>query len=252
MKQIFIRAAIICGLLFVSTPVRAAIVFTNEGASSAPDMNSTSDASSFSTESWTPPTSGLILACVFSRAVTASENTLPTISGNNITWTQIETLAGASDTRVTLFGANASGSSAGATTIDFAGAVQRHRNVSFASVAGADLSGGVLAAIVQKPTNSGTGTTATVSLSAAGNANNRPYMCTRTNQNEVIDPRENWTELDDMSNTTLVSTETQYRADAFETTATSTWATSTGWLAIAVEIKAAAAGRRPAAPIIMP
>lgn len=39
-----------------------AIAFVNDGASANPDINSSTDAAAYANSSWTPPTSGLIVA----------------------------------------------------------------------------------------------------------------------------------------------------------------------------------------------
>src|SRR3989304_3062556 len=133
-----------------------AITFQNLGANANPDINNNADQNSYANSSWTPPTSELILVFVSSRATSGTTN-VPTISGNNLTWTQIATVNFAGAHTMTLFGANASGSSVGATTIDFGGQTQLGCKASFFHATGVDLSGGVTAAFVQSPTNSGQG-----------------------------------------------------------------------------------------------
>src|SRR5688572_25793135 len=90
-----------------------ALAFSNLGASANPDINSGTDAASYANTSWTPPTSGLIKVAVWSREAAGPNQ--PTISGNNLTWTAIATVVASTVHRLTLFGANASGSSAGVT-----------------------------------------------------------------------------------------------------------------------------------------
>jgi hypothetical protein len=60
-------------------------------------------------------------------------------------------------------------------------------------------------------------------------------------------PRTNWTELDDMVQGGSLNTETQYRGDAFETTASATWdGANRGHIGIAAELKAVSALSAPA------
>lgn len=220
-----------------------AIAFANLGASANPDINSGTDATSYANTSWTPPASGLIIVFVIAKRTAALDT--PTISGNGLTWVQIgSTLnCGGNNHGLSLFAANASGSSTGATTIDFGANTQLHCSASFFHADGVDLSGGVAAAFVQNPTATGTGTTATVTLAAAGNSNNRPIAGFFHAQNEAKTPRTNWTEIDDLAGSAGIrDLETQWRDDAFETTATATWATSDIWGGVAAELKAAAAG----------
>jgi hypothetical protein len=216
--------------------------FANLGTSAAPDINSDTDASSYANASWTPPTSGLIVVFVYHRATTA---TTPTISGNSLTWTQIASHRDAGGNwRITLFGANASGSSTGATTVDFGGQTQLFCRASFFQVTDADLTGGVAAAFVQTVTGEGSAATSlSLTLSAAGHADNRPISGFAHSQNQGKTPRTNWTELDDVTGSfPNASVETQYRSDAFETTASATWTTSATAVGIAAEIKGASGG----------
>jgi len=226
-----------------------AIAFANLGTSANPDINSAADASSYANSSWTPPTAGLLFVFVFNRQAAATVQT-PTISGNGITYIQIATKIDAQSTRrLTLFGANLTGATAGATTIDYATVTQTGCVASFFYCTGADLSGGVAAAFVQSPSATGTTeTTGTVTLAAAGNAANRPISCFYVNLEQSVTHRANWTEVDDFTGSAPArGFDSQYRDDAFETTATATWTTGDRWIGIAAEIKAtvAAGGGNP-------
>ena len=215
------------------------IAFANLGVSANPDINSATDATSYANSSWTPPTSGLIIVYVAARRAAALDT--PTISGNGITWTQIGVTLDASGANhgLSLFGANATGSAAGVTTVDFGGNTQLGCCVSFFHATGVDLTGGVAAAFVQNPRAIGSSTTGSVTLAAVSAADNRPISGWYHVTNEAVTPRANWTELDDLAGATHNRVlETQYRDDAFETTATATWATSDNWGGIAAELKA--------------
>ncbi len=218
-----------------------AVAFANLGVSATPDFASGTDAASYATGSWTPPTNDLIILYVFNRATTGAPNT-PTVSGNGLTWTQIKTVVDSGNLRrMTLFGANASGSSAGATTIDFAGQTQTMCYAFFFQATSVDLSGGVAAAFVQSPTGTGSATSGSITLAAAGSADNRPISGWFHSAQQGSTERTNWTEADDLSAGAPVGgMETQYRSDAFEITASASWVTSAVWVGIAAEIKAAA------------
>jgi hypothetical protein len=220
----------------------AAVAFTNLGASANPDISNNVDAASYANTSWTPPTSGLIVVFVYSRNA-AGPNT-PTMSGNSLTWTAITNVLWNVIHRLTLFGANASGSTTGATTVDFAAQTQLGCDASFFQATNVDLTGGVSAAFVQSPTNSGAAATSgSVTLSAAGSSDNRPIACFVHPIQEATTERTNWTEMDDLSGTGPVrGVASQVRSDVFETTASATWTTSAVWGAIAAEIKAVVAG----------
>jgi hypothetical protein len=229
-----------------------AITFTNLGASANPDINSSANATSYANSSWTPPTSGLIILAVGNRQVNdGTEIVTPTVSGNGLTWTQIDTQpfslnSGFHRQRVTLFAANASGSSAGATTISFS-VGQERCNASFFLVEGVDLSGGVAGAFVQvvkdNSTAGGDGLSLSLTLASASHADNRPILAMAENDNNAVTPRTNWTEMDDLAGaSTNLVVETQVREDTFETTASASWSLSGAWGAIAAELKADTGG----------
>jgi hypothetical protein len=223
-----------------------AISFSNLGNSvglgtngaANPDINDPTNLTEYTTSSWTPPSSGLIIVAVWTRESGGAP--FPTISGNSLTWTSIKTYAYDSIYGLAIFGANASGSSTGITTITYASSPAAGF-ISFFSATGVDLSGGVAAAFVQTPTNSGAAATSgSVTLSAAGDANNRPIAVFEHHANEATTHRTNWTEGDDMhGDGPDRALHTQYRSDAFETTASASWSTSTNWGCIAAELKAA-------------
>lgn len=216
------------------------IVLANLGASANPDINNSANQTSYANLSWTPPVSGLIILFVLATRATGPDT--PTVSGNSLTWTQIGTTldCGAGGTGLSLFAADASGSAAGVTTIDFGANTQASCNASFFEATGVDLTGGVAAAFVQNPRNTAaSGTTGTVTLSAAAHADNRPIVGFFHQANEAATERANWTEADDLAGSAGIrDLETQWRADAFETTATATWASSSAWGGIAAELKA--------------
>lgn len=215
------------------------LAFANLGASAAPDVNNDADATSYASASWTPPATGLLVVFVHARGLDANGSDPVTVTGNNVTWTQIgATVACAANSMAALLAADASASTTGATTFNFGAETETNLTVSFFHVTGADVSGGVAAAFVQRPTNSGTGTSGSVTLSSAAATTNRPIAFFWHDTNEAKTPRANWTELDDLTGAARNrNIETQYRGDAFETTASATWITSTIWCGIAAEIK---------------
>jgi hypothetical protein len=219
-------------------PPVGSIAFDNLGASANPDIDDTVDRTSYTNISWTPPTIGLIMVYVVSNTA-AGTPTTPTMSGNSLTWTQIATVGnGTIHKRITLFGANASGSTTGITTVDFGAETQDRCEAAFMSVTGVDLTGGVAAAFVQAPPGDATGTSGSITLAPAGDSLNRPISGWHLNAGGIsIIPRANWTEVDQL--TVGNRTETQCRPDAFETTASATWdGASRAWLGIAAELKA--------------
>lgn len=214
-----------------------AITFTNLGASANPDINSTTDATSYINSIWLPPTSGLIILAVYSRQTGGPPQ--PLVTGNSITWTPVASVTSAAVHRLTLYGANANGSTSGTTKIDFAGGTQLQCAASFFLAEGVDLSGGVAGAFVQASLATGSNIqTLSATLLAAGSADNRPIFAIYHAAGEATTPRTDWDELDDLSNPGY-GLQTQARDDAFETTASATWASAVFAAAIAAEIKAA-------------
>src|SRR5207302_6943185 len=109
---------------------------------------------------------------------------------------------------------------------------------SFFHASNVDLSGGVAAAFVQSPTGSGTAASGSIAVASPGNSANRPVSGWFHAQNEVTSPRTNWAEVDDGNhNMPNAAMESQWRSDAFETTASASWSTSSAWLGIAAELK---------------
>ena len=218
-----------------------AITFSNLGNSAAPDLNDNTDATSYATSSWAPPSSGLIIVDVFTQQASGFPD-IPTVSGNSLTWTQIQTITFSSVRRLTRFAANASGSTTGTTTFSGFSATQAGIRASFYLADGTDVDNGVTQTFIQSPTNSGSSvTTLSITLSAAADSNNRPcavFFTSNDNANQT--PRTNWTELDDLHNFEQKSLATQYRGDAFETTASSSWPSNAVCAGIASELKVGA------------
>jgi hypothetical protein len=220
-----------------------AVTGTNLGSSAAPDFESTTDGSLFANVSWTPPTCDLILLWVFNTRST-DLGSAGAVSGNGLTWTQIQTVgrdAGTITYRLTLYAADArSGASAGQTTVSFAGDTQTSVIMEFQRVDGVDLSGGVAAAFVQTPTNNNTSTNLAITLSAASDIANRFFAAIGhgTNENHTVEA--GWDELDDLGGFTpghaLVSF---WDSDSVaDLTPSASWTTSGAAVGIAIEIKA--------------
>lgn len=222
------------------------IAFVNLGVNANPDINSTTNANAYSNSSQTFPTDGLIIAWVGSKNAGGGGTTTPTIGGTDgLTWVQIgSTLDCTGSHGLSLFAADASDAVAGVTTVDFGGVTQHHCSVSFSQVTGVDLSGGVAAAFVQNVNNQTNNVTSlSVTLASAANADNRPIAGIYHDENEGKTPRTNWTELDDLFTASRNhGLETQFRAGAFEITASGSWSTTANAGIIAAELKADTGG----------
>ena len=221
-----------------------AISFTNLGASTTPDIASTSNVATYATASWSPPaTAGVLLCGWIGNSHLSAAPTPSGLTGNGITWTQIATHITASGTsRITLYGAHASGATTGATTAAFGGVSSTGCWLAFFQADGTDVAAGVVQTFIQAPTATGTGTSGSVSLAAPASSNNRPISGWMHGTEEATAPRASWTELDEMTYASPARRgETQYRGDAFEQTASATWTTSSAWVGIAAELKELAA-----------
>jgi hypothetical protein len=208
-------------------------------------FSTTSAASYAASPSYTPAAGSLLVAFVESSLASSPIN--PTsVTGHGVTFSSLS-IAGALSTthRVSVWVADSGAApTAVATTASFGSTNQSGCSIIEYEITGVDLSGGAVAAIVQSPVNTGTGTTGTVTLSAAGNSENIELAAFVHLANEGTTPRTNWTEpvgSDGNFNAPATGVEAQYRTDTFETTVSATWATSSAWLGVALEIKAALA-----------
>lgn len=207
-------------------------------------LYSTTNATSYATSTtYTPAANSLLVAFV---AVSATSPVVPpTIAGHGLTWSAVTltdhalstthridvyvALAGASPSSAAFTVSGYSGNQTGAVLIEF-------------EITGHDLSVTALNNIIQSPTATGSGTTGTVTLASAAVSTNRPLSFFVHLANEATTPRTNWTETasaDGNYNNPATGGEAQFRSDAFETTSTATWLTSSSWLGVALEIKGA-------------
>jgi len=209
---------------------------------SAPQtVASGTDASSYSTASWTPTAGDLLLAFVSSTFSGGTPNT-PTVSGNGLTWSQAATYAhdtSGTEGRLTLLVAVATSPTAGVTTASFGGQTQLSGQMHIIAVAGADTSGGALAAIVQTVTGAvnASATSGSLTYAALGNTSNGIVSAFWHQANETTTPGTGDTELADTGQAgPSGNMETQYETNA--TAAGGTWTTSAGWGALGAEVKA--------------
>src|SRR3989344_2577104 len=204
--------------------------------------SSTTDASSYTTASITPSANKLILVAVTIRNDTSDAASAPTISGNGLTWVQINTQSFGARQNLTLFRSMGASPSAGVITIDTGGDTMDMVSWTVAEFDGVDTSGtNGSGAIVQNAVNSTTGATSlTVPLAAFGSANNATYgTFTHSQFNEGIAQGTGFTELADSFAAGVYGTESEWRNDN-DTSVDASWVTSGNAAGIAVEIKAAA------------
>ncbi len=124
-------------------------------------------------------------------------------------------------------------------------------NLAVLEVTGAYVSGTVLDAFEQQTAGvyiaeatdqTGTATSLSVTLKSPDNVLNRPFSAFLHNIAQVKAPRTNWTETADINHANPAKgTDTQYRSDAHETTASATWITAANAKGLAWTIRDATA-----------
>ena len=217
----------------------------------------TTNASSYTTASVTPGANTLIIVSVSNNIGTAPVTT-PTLSGNGLTYVQIDTLAwntvASPVTRTTMFRAMGASPSAGAITIDFGGTTQNGCIWAVNQFSGTDTSGtNGSGAVVQSALSAAPDTNATsvtVTLASFGDAaNNAAYISAAHSANEAATQETGWTELSDNGHATPNRSAASAWLLGEDTSPSYSWASNTGKGAIAIEVKAAAAGGAAAAAI---
>jgi hypothetical protein len=230
--------AVLVALALLSIRLEAAIAFTH-----LETTGSTTDATSFTTGSVTPTADRLqLLAVVNTKSSTA---TLPTVSGDGLTWVQVATCTYDSSTakRLTLFRALGASPSTGSLTIDFGGTTQTGIGWSWVEVSGTDTSGtNGSGAIVQAVCGTeATTATPSVTLSAFGNAANATYGAFGIGTNPTCTAGTGFTKAGSFSHTTPASAICSEYQTANDTSVDLTWSASNTGLGIGVEIKDATA-----------
>lgn len=203
----------------------------------APNFTSFDVQPSYSTPSWTPPTSGIILAVVFNEDYNLSPATIPTMSGNNVTWKQVDTEF-ASWRRLTVFAAEATGSTTGSTTISFGTADQFECAALFYHLTGANIEW-ELTDVFTDPTSrtTSTGVTSFTAYLFSPVTYDKCYFAAVVHfKAESTNPQAGWTELDDVI-LDIYGLETQWTSDAANRAMGASWATASRYIAIGFPIR---------------
>jgi hypothetical protein len=207
--------------------------------------DSTCDGPTASTASITPTSNSLVLACVVTEIATGTA-VLPTLTGNGLTWVQVATqLATSNLFRVTLFRASGASPSAGAVSIAIS-ANQANCTWGIGEFTGQDTSGtSGSGAIVQSVANAGTGgiTSLVVNLAAFADSANAAFGCFGNTNNTAVIPGTGFTEMGTQASGGAAS-RAFIEADGNDTSVDASCGTSTGFTAIAAEIKAVAVTTR--------
>ena len=189
------------------------------------------------TGSVTPAADGALLLIVYAYQLGVFADTT-TVSGAGLTWTKVKTVTGAAGLEIlTLFVGYGGTPALGALTITLSATAVGGRYAVVQQTA-QDMSANPAG---YSNSNSGTGTTGTVAMAAASvTAGRRMFSFFGHRIAEATTPDSTmltWTEITDAT-TTLAALEGQW-VDGVDPTASATWATSSSWLAIAMELKAA-------------
>lgn len=212
---------------------------------------STTDNTVFTTGSFTPGANDLIIFCVAGVRGGSTNPTVPTITDSvGLTWTDISEFlpltTGVNRLRMSVFAAQAGASPPAMTVTATYGATLTACVWQWATVSGSDVANGVLQSILNIVTtvaDSANANNLSITLAAASDSNNRPFLFATHTSNEVTTPRTNWTELGDAGVASpAFASQSQWRSDTFETTATASWSTSSIFGGIAFEIKNAVVG----------
>ena len=195
----------------------------------------------YTTASISPSGDALLLAWVASRDLLSGNASVPTVTGNGLTWVQVATqIFSGADRRLTLFRAMGAAPTPGIVTFTFGNqqwacvwSVAEFTHVETGGTAGAD-------AIGQSATNQGSGSSLTVTLAAltsgnVGAAGFGGYV------GSLLDPGSGWTLLGRALDLTPLSVMSEWNATG-DATADATFGGSGDLTGIAAEIKAGAAG----------
>ena len=137
---------------------------------------SESNTTVYTTGTFQPAGNSLVLLAVASKSVSSGDNVVPTVTGNGLTWVEVDNeIPQANYTRLTVFRAMGSSPTSGQATITFSATqdsilwdIQEFANV---DTSGTNGSG----AIVQTVSNTATATSVTVTLAAFGATDNATY-----------------------------------------------------------------------------
>jgi hypothetical protein len=205
---------------------------------------SETDANSYTTASVSPTANNLILLTVVNRSGD-SVNTVPTATGNGLTWVQVNSVAydagGSSRRTLTVLRAMGASPSSGAITIAFAGVTQTDCLWSVDQFSGIDTSGtNGSGAIVQSNTViDPNGGTVTVTLAAFGSADNATFGAFGDSSTTLWTQGSGFTALGSKASTNNTTIFTEWKAPNDTSVDASGFASDAG--GIGIEIKAAAA-----------
>ena len=217
-------------------------------ATNLTSFSSDTDATSYNTSSITPSSNNLVLITVTN--VKSSTPDTPTVSGNGLTWVQIDTHVIDSlgtQRRQTLFRSMGSAPTTGAITIDFGGNTQTACTAVVDQFSGIDTSGtngsgAIVQSVKTTQDNTGNTTSCTATLAAFSSTNNATYGAFGSSGVTGLAAGTGFTLLASASSTTPTSSANTEWKSTNDTTVDFTFDNNDGLGVIAVEIKAAITG----------
>lgn len=208
---------------------------------------SSTDATAYTTSAFTPTANALLVATFTATRGSSTDPGVVTVTDSaSLTWTQVRDFAyitsGSTRGRVAVYAAQAPSSPASMTVTGTYGGTCTGSTIHVFEVLGSDVANGVGQSFVQSvpTTANASGTSAAVTLAAAGNSRNRAFMVSvHLQANEDTVPAASWTEIGDTAHATPgESSATEWRSDVFDTAPSANWTTSSTYGAIGFEVKA--------------
>jgi len=202
----------------------------------------TTNSTSYTSGSWTPPTGAVLLAFVGTNS-TATPSAPTSFVGNNLTWVSIGSFAGGGvgQPRVTVYRTFSTAPTAGTMTVGF-GATQSNNSIAVMSVVGATTTGTLGEnAVVQIVGASSAGSAdPSVTLAPIGGTGGHMvvgYVIDNVLANTDNAPESGWSELwEVMVDSPFTGHQLVYRTHTTDNTMTTT-ATSRIWTAVGIELQ---------------
>lgn len=216
-------------------------------------QGSSSNASSYTTQRMSPMPNRPIIVVVRNRRTDTADPTTPVLSGTQcgLTWTQVGTQvfpsSGATRQRLTVFKANGSGAVSGTLQFTFGGTTQHGCQWSIVEL---DYADDTTEALVQATFATGNSTQASVTLSSFGDTDNATLGFFLKDNTESWSAGSGFISISEQSFASgrMLA---QWRRDNDTSVDSSTWTTAANWIALGIEVKAAA-GSAPATQLLTP
>ena len=226
--------------LTICSQSQAAIV-----CSSLTSGSSTTDATSYETASITPTSNALVLLAFTSRTATA-DIVVGTASGNSLTWDLVDNIPVSGNNRtVVVRRAMGVSPTTGTITISFGAQTQTSAIWSVVECTGVDTSGSNGSGAIVQSIDQDSGAMATSftnTMADFGSTANAGYTAAMHIANEATTPGSSWSEIHDVAIAeNAYGFQTQYKIN--DKVGTASWATSSFFQDIAIEIKDGAVSR---------